>query len=408
MVCIVKNNFKYLKALVFSGFIVASGDVNAGEWSSQLQLEGRAFTQDADFGQSNSNFSLAFETEFYHDFEDSDWSITFKPFVRWDSEDSERTHGDIRELMFTYVGDVWEVKAGIGKVYWGVAESQHLVDIINQTDFVENIDGEDKLGQPMLHFSTEQDWGLLEFFVLPYFRERTFAGLDGRLRFPLEIDTDNPIYASSDKEHNIDAAVRWSQSIGDWELGLSHFSGTSRDPLFQVDTTNPFNPVLRPLYVTIDQTSIDLQATIDAWLWKLEVISRSGFSNDRYWAAVGGLEYSFYDIKESGIDLGIVLEYQTDSRDFVANGIQAQDSVVTGLRLAMNDEQSTEALLGYSHSEEGQKFINLEASRRLGDSWKLILEARYFTGFDEANPNESIFYPFRNDDYIGISLEKYF
>lgn len=388
--------------------LVTPNTIYAGEWSGQLQLEGRFFTQDADFGQSNQHYSLAFEPEFYHEFEDTDWSVTFTPFLRLDSEDSERTHGDIRELMFNYVGDVWEVKAGIGKVYWGVAESQHLVDVINQTDFVENLDGEDKLGQPMLHFSTEQDWGLLEFFVLPYFRERTFAGLDGRLRFPLEIDTDNPLYESSDKEHNIDAAVRWSQTIGDWELGLAHFSGTSREPLFMLDNSNPLNPMLRPYYATIDQTSIDLQATIDAWLWKLEAISRSGFDSDRYWAAVAGFEYSFYDIQGSGVDLGLVLEYQTDSRDFIGGGFETQDSVVAAFRLAMNDEQSTEALLGYSYSEEGQKFINLEANRRLGDSWKLIIEARYFTGINENNPNESIFYPFRNDDYIGISLEKYF
>ncbi len=389
--------------------IVSTGfTANAAEWTGQIQTEARVFTQDADFGQSNENFSLAIEPEFYHEWENSDWSITFKPFYRWDSEDSERTHGDIRELLLTYVGDVWEVKAGIGKVYWGVAESLHLVDVINQTDFVENIDGEDKLGQPMLSFSTEQDWGLLELFILPYFRERTFAGMDGRLRFPLPIDTDNPLYASSEQENNLDGAIRWSQTLGDWELGVAHFSGTSREPLFVLDTANPLNPMLRPYYVTIDQTSIDLQATIDAWLWKLEAISRSGFSSDRYWAAVAGFEYSFYDIKESGIDLGMILEYQTDSRDFLGAGFEAQDSIVTGFRLALNDEQSTEALLGFSVSEEGQKFINLEASRRLGDSWKLILEARYFTGFDDAKPTESIFYPFRNDDYIGVSLEKYF
>lgn len=402
----VKNPLKtigYISILTIA--LVFNFQVNASEWEHLLQLESRYFPKEGDAGQSKANFSIAFESEYYTSFDDSDWSFTFKPFFRYDSQDSERTHADLRECVFGYVGDDWEVKLGVSKVYWGVAESQHLVDIINQTDFVENIDGEDKLGQPMVHFSTEQDWGLLELFVLPYFRERTFAGSDGRLRFPSMIDTDNPIYASSDNNHNLDAAIRWSHSIGDWEIGLAHFSGTSRDPLFQFDI---INSRLRPQYVTIDQTSLDLQATIDAWLWKLEVISRSGLDSERYWAAVGGLEYSFYDIQGSGIDLGIVLEYQTDSRNFINGGIKQQDSLVTGFRFALNDAQSTDALLGFSVSEEGQKFVNLEASRRLGDSWKLIIEARYFTGFDEANPNESIFYPFRNDDYIGISLEKYF
>ena len=39
---------------------------------------------------------------------------------------------------------------GAAKVFWGTAESRHLVDIINQTDAVEDIDEEDKLGQPMV------------------------------------------------------------------------------------------------------------------------------------------------------------------------------------------------------------------------------------------------------------------
>ncbi len=38
-------------------------------------------------------------------------------------------------------------------MYWGVAESNHLVDIINQTDAVESFDGEEKLGQPMVQYT---------------------------------------------------------------------------------------------------------------------------------------------------------------------------------------------------------------------------------------------------------------
>jgi len=34
------------------------------------------------------------------------------------------------------VADDWELTTGVSKVYWGVMEAVHLVDIINQTDFV--------------------------------------------------------------------------------------------------------------------------------------------------------------------------------------------------------------------------------------------------------------------------------
>ena len=76
----------------------------------------------------------------------------------------------------------WELRLGIGKVFWGVTESRHLVDTINQSDGVEDIDGEAKLAQPMATLSWIRDWGVVELLVLPYFRERTFAGVEGRPR----------------------------------------------------------------------------------------------------------------------------------------------------------------------------------------------------------------------------------
>ncbi len=85
--------------------------------------------------------------------------------------------------------------------------------MINQTDFVENIDGEQKLGQPMVNFSLILDWATIEFFMLTGFRERTFPGMNGRLRFPVRIDLDNPIYESEQKEKHIDWAARYSQML---------------------------------------------------------------------------------------------------------------------------------------------------------------------------------------------------
>lgn len=396
-----------LKTLILSSLILLSIPAFSAEWRGVVSAEGRYYFEEGDFGQEQELASVTIEPEFYHRWDEHDISLVFKPFYRWDSMDSERTHADIRELMLSYVGDEWEVKVGVGKVFWGVAESQHLVDIINQTDFVENIDGEDKLGQPMIALSTERDWGLLSIFALPGFRERTFAGEDGRLRFPYVIDTDNPIYTDPDGKSRLDGAIRWSNWFGDWDIGVAHFSGTSRDPQFMLDNTNPLQPRLRPVYVTIDQTSIDLQATKGAWLWKLEAMSRSGFEESRYSAAVGGFEYTFYGVTEAGADLGLIMEYQYDSRDTLPGGFEQQDTVVTGFRLAMNDIPSTEVLLGYSYADN-QQFINLEASRRLGDSWKLVVEGRWFEGIDETRPMESMLYPLRNDDYLSITFERYF
>ncbi|MDA7657788.1 hypothetical protein N8737_03705, partial [Verrucomicrobia bacterium] len=102
------------------------------------------------------------------------------PFGRYDGADSERSHVDLREFHIQRIADQWEWRVGVSKVFWGVTESQHLVDVINQTDLVENVDGEDKLGQPMVNLSWISDQaGVIDLFYLPYFRERTFPGRGG-------------------------------------------------------------------------------------------------------------------------------------------------------------------------------------------------------------------------------------
>ena len=47
----------------------------------------------------------------------------------------------------------YETKIGVRKDFWGVTETVHRVDILNQTDSVDGFDGEDKLGQPMINLS---------------------------------------------------------------------------------------------------------------------------------------------------------------------------------------------------------------------------------------------------------------
>ena len=112
---------------------------------------------------------------------------SFKLFGRLDSVDEKRSHADLREAYWAYEGEDWEILLGANKVFWGVTESRHLVDIINQTDLVEDIDQEQKLGQPMVNLLLQRDWGQLDFYLMPWFRERTFPGIDGRLRAPLRL-----------------------------------------------------------------------------------------------------------------------------------------------------------------------------------------------------------------------------
>ena len=371
------------------------------DFSGMLGVESIFFTQDAadprqDYTQQAS---LVIENEWVYEWDNGNQLIAFKPFLRLDQQDRERTHFDVRELIYERASRDWELRVGLGRVFWGVTEFQHLIDIINQTDLVENLDGEDKLGQPMVNFAWIQDWGTVDFFVLPYFRERTFPGVEGRLRFQPVVDTNRPIYESSAEEKHIDGAIRYSHYFGDWDVGVAHFYGTSREPRFVLDVDGSGNSVLRPLYEIINQTSIDLQATKGTTLWKLEAYHRRGQGRP-YTAAAGGFEYTFVGAFQSAVDIGVLAEYHYDSRGENFQTI-FEDDIALGTRVAFNDAQSSEALAGVLWDRNtGGTFFSLEASRRLGDHFLLALESRLFMGQDRNDPAFLV----SRDDHLKFSL----
>lgn len=386
--------------------LICSFSAFASELSGNIALEYRLFSKEALLSPQFKQYgSIAIQPEWFHEWDRGKQSLIFVPFTRWDQHDEERTHSDIRELSWLKVFDESELRIGIRKVFWGVTESQHLVDIINQTNLVESIDGEEKLGQPMINYAFIQDWGTVDLFVLPYFRERTFAGINGRLRSVPHVDTSNPLYESSEKEKHIDTAIRWSHSIGDWDIGLSYFNGTSRDPSFVPVLDGGGNPIaLRPVYNLMQQTGLDLQATKDAWLWKMEVISRK-VKADSYVATTGGFEYTFYGVLDSSSDLGLVVEYSYDDRNKQATTLFEND-VLLALRWTNNDENDTSILMGViADLDDSTRLYSIEASRRVAESWKLNIEARLFEGITDTS---SPLYSLRQDDFVQVELAYYF
>jgi len=391
---------KELSCLLAIISIILSFSASAGQWSGYLGAEFRYFPQDArDSRQHDENLSLLFEPEFYHEWDKGNQSLAFVPFFRLDQNDSKRSHIDIRELTWLKAAESWEIRIGLRKVFWGVIEFQHLVDIINQTDLVENIDTEDKLGQPMINLALINDWGTVDLFVLPYFRERTFPGIEGRPRNQPVVDTDLSKYESSAEEKHIDFAIRYSHYFGDWDVGVAHFYGTSRDPRSILTMNSSGAPVLAPFYDIINQTSIDLQATKGNMLWKLEALHRSG-QDKTYNALAGGFEYTFVGIFSSAVDLGLLGEYHYDGRGEDALTF-FEDDIATGIRFAFNDAQSSQALVGMLWDRDsGGKFLNIEASRRIGNDWMLEIESRFL--FDQSSSDPA--FAISRDDYLELFL----
>ncbi|MCP4333225.1 MAG: hypothetical protein GY785_11265 [Gammaproteobacteria bacterium] len=373
------------------------------EFSGNVAIEAITFPEPAKFeNQFDRNLTMSFQPKWDGEWNDGDDLWSAELFMRADNKDSQRQHADIRELLWLHLEGDNEWRVGVNTMFWGVTESQHLVDVINQIDGVEGIDGEDKLGQPMIHLKRYQDWGVLDFLVLPGFRERSFRGEEGRPRLPLVVDTDQAEYESSAGQQHIDYALRFSQTYNDLDLGVSWFTGTSRDPLLLPGESDG-EPVLIPFYEQMTQIGVDAQLLYLDWIWRLELIHREAESSDRD-AFVFGFEYTFFGVFDSVSDIGAIVEFSHDNRSEELRGVFDRD-LFLGARFALNDAQSTQVLTGFLVDvEKYSRNFRIEASRRVGQSWRATLELQTFTNIDDSDPLAA----FEDDDYLLVDMAYFF
>jgi hypothetical protein len=79
--------------------------------------------------------------------------------------------------------------------------------------------------------------------------------------------------------------------------------------------------------------------------------------------------------------------------------------VFVGARFALNDAQSTEVLTGVLVDiEKYSRNFRVEASRRVGDSWKATLEVQVFSNVALDDPLLAL----ANDNYLLLEMAYYF
>ena len=357
-----------------------------GEWTADLGFEYRYYKDPGEFGQSQNALALRLGAEYYTAWNDDLDTFTFVPYALLDQHDSERTHFDIREMLWVHVGDDWELRSGITRVFWGKTEFINLVDVINQQDLV---DGDDeKLGQPMVNLSLVHDWGIFDFYLLLGFRERTFPGPDGRLRTPIVVDTDNAQYSSDTSQSDIDFGVRWQRPINDYvEMAFSIFSGVNREPWYSVNLIDFLGDLddvrLIPNYHHMDQLGLELEYIYEGWAVKFEGIAVTSERED-YWAAVTGVEYAFYGVFGTNADITLITEFMYDSRDDQTPGYLEHDVGIGG-RFSFNDEYDSSMLAGFLWDPDTEeKLVSVEFERRLYNSF--LLEIQAITVLERGQP----------------------
>lgn len=377
--------------------------------TGSLRAETRRFPRSAGHtGQGSQPNSFVAKLRLYLEHR-AGWSFMLSPFYRFDSEDARRTHADLHEAYALFLGVVgdgqWELRVGVDRVFWGVVESNNLVDIVNQVDLVEHPDEKSKMGQFMGHLTYAAPWGVVEILGMPYHRQRTFPGRSGRLRFPWLVDADLATYESGAEERHVDVAARYSHSVGVLDFGISAFDGTSREPFLIPAFRADGDLSLAPYYGQIRQLGLDGQLTLGAWLLKLEAIHRTGMLNrlgreEPFSSFVLGGEYSFYSVFGSALDVTVLTEWCYDERG-IRSTTKFENDLFLGTRLAFNDVKGTELLVSTLHgTDHDSRVFSVELSRRFSDRWSMSVEA---IALRELDPTD-ILYETRRDSFVEVGF----
>lgn len=346
----------------------------------------------------NSQFSGYLKPELELFPPDSKFEYKFSGFLRNDSSDDARDYFEIKELFVQYVDDNFDLTIGSIQNFWGVTESAHIVDIINQKDFREDLDGEEKLGQPSIRYRRYFDMDLFSFYIMPYFRERPSSTFNKRFSSALPVNSSSLFPGSASKNH-IDFSTRFQKNLGNNDIGLIFFRGNSRDPIVTIENFNIVNT-----YKIINVLGLDYQYTSEDLLIKLETTNTNGFGKS-YNSTVFGFEKLLPSIF-SRIEVNTLLEFQFDDRNISeAPATSLDDDIFFGFRFNLNDVNDTQFLIGSNiDTNDTSSFSILEGSRRFLDSYKLSLTYRGFNNYNNDQP----FYFLKNDDYINLNISKFF
>lgn len=389
------------KKSLFLVAVILTSQSHALDLENKLTLETRIFPdKTTNEIEHRENLSAAYEPTIKESSLSKKTEFTFTPFGRIDEQDSSRTHLDIRELNIHGKEDSWEYLAGISRVTWGHCASFHIVDFISQLDFVEHPVWQPKMGQQMVNLKKHFDNHGFEVFVLPGFRERSFVGRDGRIRFTPRFDMSQTTYESSAEENHTDLAGRYFYKDDVLDLGIYHFWGTSRDPSVTPSTDTDGNDVFALYYPIVHQTASHIKAQIGDTTLKFEGVHRVG-QGDVFNATITGFEHSFKKVFNSNYDLNWLTEYHyTDSRSAGAL-TPFENDLFVGAILFLNDEGKSWIGAGeiFDMSSSAQSIVVLFHTK-LTDSLKLATEYRGLT----ALPSDDPVYSIRRDGFFQAEL----
>ena len=390
-------------ALFLSFDIYANWNVTSG-----IDISARLYNKDDSFFVNKQDFewdpSLWFDVSYSNN--ETRLDFAFKPVFGIAPNNNEVPNFDVSELFVRKQYQDWQWQVGMDTIFWGVAESRHLVDTVNQIVFVRNLEGESKLGELILRLDYFTENGRLSFLSLPAFRERRFAEHTDRLSIPGQV-IDSTFVGQSKHDHS-SYIVRYSMVLDDWDLAAYHYDGMGREPTIipSEDMSRGLNNSgLIAVYQHLTQWALEAQYTSDNWLGKFEAVHRDKYVSGDSWAYIAGLEYYFYGVFLGTKDLSVLVELLRDTDQFTQENKSFNNSTFAGLRLTWNDDAETSLLLGTMIDNNGDSItVKGNFDTRINDNLSIKIEARVFTEQERFQP----LYAYKDDDFFQVTLNYFF
>ncbi len=333
--------------------------------------------------------------------EDTDHTFTLKPFLRFDPQDAQRTHFDLRQADYVLSLGEWELSTGASVFTWGVLEAYRPTDVLNTIDFVEDPNRTQKLGSPYARIAYSDSTFSFQFLYLPVTRPQTFPGIGGRIRPAGIVDANEPMFESTLGYAHPNLGMRIGLHVDEVDLALTGFSGLSREPTLIPELRNGH---VGTRYDFLQQGGLDLQWTHDSFVFKAEGAFRAYGANLAISYAIGtGLEYTFSDVLGSGADLTFVLEHYWDQRPIDSPFTLFDNDAFGGFRLALNNSDDTEIRAGaLVDIASGTTFATALVRHRLLEHWTVVLEGRTY-----LVTKPSIMSSFENDHFVQLRVAYY-
>lgn len=321
-------------------------------------------------------------------------------FGRYHPAANKSGRGDVRELALSYYASQLEMSGGMLMERWGVLEAFSPVDILNPRDRVEDFQGDIKQGIPGGRLSWLLDNGRADVWLLPYSREERLAERKDRFR--------NSAFAYSDAEfekgqNTLSSAVRISQMLASLEFAVSYYKGHAQSPYFTPNLDGIAHVItLQPNYAWIEQAGLELLWIKGQLLVKLESTYRST-SDDNFTGLGIGLEREFPRMGSSKNALTLYGEYYYDGRksDSSSPITPFQNDIFLGLRLAVNDLNSTEYELRLTRDLDYDSTLwDLRAKARIKHQWFVEANLYKFSHVD----NDPALKSFASDSRFVLSV----